>query len=157
MTTKHIKDSTQPKARMLDRIQSQLRGEIDAPPIAKLIGFELTAISEGRAVVEFQAGSQHANSMGTLHGGILCDIADAAMGLAYASNLAEGETFTTLELKINFLKPAWNATLTAEGKVLKQGRTIGLTECSIRDEKGTLIAHATSTCMTLRGAEAEGR
>lgn len=142
---------------MLDRIQSQLRGEIESPPIAKLIGFELTDISEGRAVVELRTGSQHANPMGTLHGGVLCDIADAAMGLAYASNLAEGETFTTLELKINFLKPIWNATLTAEGKVLKQGRTIGLTECSIRDEKGNLIAHATSTCMTLRGTDAQGR
>jgi uncharacterized protein (TIGR00369 family) len=144
-------------ARMLDRIQSQLRGEIEAPPIAKLIGFELTDISEGRAVVKLQTRSHHANPMGTLHGGVLCDIADAAMGLAYASNLAEGETFTTLELKINFLKPVWNATLTAEGKVLKQGRTVGLAECHIRDEKGNLIAHATSTCMTLRGADAEGR
>jgi uncharacterized protein (TIGR00369 family) len=142
---------------MLDRIQSQLRGEIEAPPIAKLIGFELTDISEGRAVVKLQTGSQHANPMGTLHGGILCDIADAAMGLAYASNLAESETFTTLELKISFLKPVWNATLTAEGKVLKQGRTVGLAECHIRDEEGNLIAHATSTCMTLRGADAEGR
>lgn len=144
-------------ARMLDNIRRQLRGELEAPPIAKLVGFELTDISEGRAVVELRAGSQHANPMGTLHGGILCDIADAAMGLAYASNLAEGETFTTLELKINFLKPVWNATLTAEGKVIKQGRTVGLTECSIRDEKGNLIAHATSTCMTLRGADAAGR
>lgn len=153
-----MNESTQTKSgRMLDRIQSQIRGEVEAPPIAKLIGFELTDISEGRAVVELKAGSQHANPMGTLHGGVLCDIADAAMGLAYASNLAEGETFTTLELKINFLKPVWNATLVAEGKVLKQGRTIGLTECDIRDEKGTLIAHATSTCMTLRGADAEGR
>ncbi len=143
--------------RMLDRIQRQLRGEIDPPPVARMVGFELKAISEGRAVVELQAGPQHANPMGTLHGGILCDIADAAMGLAYASNLAEGETFTTLELKINFLKPVWNATLTAEGRVLKQGRTVGLTECSVRDEKGSLVAHATSTCMTLRSSEAHGR
>ncbi len=144
-------------ARMLDRIQSQLRGEIEAPPIARLIGFHLSDISEGRAVVTLRTGAQHANPMGTLHGGILCDIADAAMGLAYASNLAEGETFTTLELKINFLRPVWDATLTAEGKVLKQGRTIGLTECNVRDEKGNLIAHATSTCMTLRGDAAGGR
>ena len=87
----------------------------------------------------------------------MCDIADAAMGLAYASNLAEGETFTTLEMKINFLKPVWSATLAAEGKVLKQGRTIGLTECNVKDEKGSLVAYATSTCMTLRGEGALGR
>ena len=95
--------------------------------------------------------------MGTLHGGILCDIADAAMGIAYAANLAEGETFTTLELKISFLKPVWDAKLTAEGRVLKQGRTTGLVECRITDETGSLVAHATSTCMTLRGAAARGR
>jgi len=95
--------------------------------------------------------------MGTLHGGVLCDIADAAMGIAYAANLAEGESFTTLELKIGFLKPVWKGHLTAEGKVLKQGRTTGLVECRITDEQGKLVAHATSTCMTLRGSSAEGR
>ena len=95
--------------------------------------------------------------MGTLHGGVLCDIADAAMGIAYAANLAEGETFTTLELKINFLKPIWNSKLTADGRVLKQGRTTGLVECRITDEQGSLVAQATSTCMTLRGAKAQGR
>jgi len=143
--------------RMLDRIQAVLRGEIEPPPIAKLIGFELTEISEGHSIVELQAGPQHANPMGTLHGGVLCDIADAAMGLAYASTLAENETFTTLELKINFLKPVWNARLVAEGRVIRPGRTIGLTDCHVRDENGSLVAHATSTCMTLRGAAAEGR
>ena len=60
------------------------------------------------------AGRQHANPMGTLHGGVLCDVADAAMGIAYASTLAEGETFATLELKINFLKPVWTAKLLQE-------------------------------------------
>jgi len=142
---------------MLSRIQNHLRGETPVAPVATLIGFKLTAIASGEATITLATGPQHANPMGTLHGGILCDIADAAMGLAYASNLAEAETFTTLEMKINFLKPVWTATLTAEGKVLKQGRTIGLTECTIRDEKGSLIAHATSTCMTLRGDDAEGR
>lgn len=95
--------------------------------------------------------------MGTLHGGVLCDIADIAMGVAYSSNLDEGESFTTLELKINFLKPVWKARLTAVGRVVKQGRTVGLVECDITDERGSLVAHATSTCMTLRGEQAQGR
>lgn len=142
---------------MLSRIQNHLRGETSVAPVATLIGFKLTAIAPGEATITLATGPQHANPMGTLHGGILCDIADAAMGLAYASNLAEGETFTTLEMKINFLKPVWSATLTAEGKVLKQGRTIGLTECNVKDEKGSLVAYATSTCMTLRGEGALGR
>jgi uncharacterized protein (TIGR00369 family) len=79
------------------------------------------------------------------------------MGIAYASTLAEDESFTTLELKINFLKPVWQARLTAEGRVVKRGRTIGLTECDITDENGSLVARASSTCMTLRGDEAAGR
>jgi uncharacterized protein (TIGR00369 family) len=95
--------------------------------------------------------------MGTLHGGILCDVADGAMGTAYASLLEEGETFTTLELKINFLKPVRAGRLTAVGTVLKSGRTVGLAECRVTDESGSLVAHATSTCMTLRGEAAEGR
>ena len=128
-----------------------------APPIARLIGFSMTSIEPGRAVVEFVAGPQHANPMGTLHGGVLCDIADAAMGMAYAAMLGEGETFTTLELKINFLKPIWKGKLTATGHVVKPGRTVGLVECDVLDEGGSLVARASSTCLTLRGKAAEGR
>lgn len=152
MTERHTK-----KPRMLDQLHAVVRGELPAPPIARLIGFALVGVSEGRATVAFESGPQHSNPMGTLHGGILCDIADAAMGIAYASTLAEDESFTTLELKINFLKPVWNAKLAAEGRVVKRGRTVGLTECDITDAQGSLVARASSTCMTLRGGDAAGR
>ena len=144
-------------ASLFARVQGQIAGTVPPPPIAWLIGFKVIAIAPGAATVTLEAGPQHANPMGTLHGGVLCDIADAAMGIAYATNLVEGESFTTLELKISFLKPIWKATLTAEGKILKQGRTTGLVECRVTDEKGSLVAHATSTCMTLRGTAAQGR
>ena len=127
------------------------------PPIARLIGFTLTEMAPGRGVIEFDAGPQHANPMGTLHGGVLCDIADAAMGMAYASTLGEGETFTTLELKINFLKPVRTGKLRAIGRVVRAGRTVGLVECDIVDEQDALVARASSTCMTLRGEQAAGR
>ena len=140
-----------------DIVQQIYRGTLSPPPVAKLIGFTLTAIQPGQAVIEFEASAQHANPMGTLHGGILCDIADAAMGMAYASTLAEGETFTTLELKINFLRPFWTGKLVAEAQMVKEGRTIGLVECSVTDTQQRLVARAASTCMTLRGAQAEGR
>ncbi len=143
-------------AKMRDRIERMLRGEL-VPPIARLIGFRLTSIEPGKAVIEFEATERHANPMGTLHGGVLCDIADAAMGMAYASTLDDGETFATLELKINFLKPVWNATLRAVATVVSGGRTIGLVECNVLDEKDRLVALATSTCMTLRGEQAAGR
>ena len=103
------------------------------------------------------AEERHSNPMGTIHGGILCDLADAAMGMAYFSTLEPGESFTTLELKINFLRPFWTGRLVARGRVVSRGRTVGMTECDVEDDEGRLIARATSTCLTLRGEAAAGR
>ena len=127
------------------------------PPIMELLGITLTSVGDGQAVMEMDATDRHTNPMGTLHGGVLCDIADAAMGIAYYSTLAEGESFTTLELKINYLKPVWRAHLRATGHVVKRGRTVGLVECDVVDDEGSLVARASSTCMTLRDAMASGR
>src|SRR5258708_30440756 len=93
------------------------RAKTNDVPVARLIGFEAKEAVDGRATVTLAAGPQHANPMGTLHGGILCDIADAAMGMAFASTLASDESFTTIELKINFFRPVWEARLRAEGRV----------------------------------------
>jgi uncharacterized protein (TIGR00369 family) len=142
---------------MLERTRMILRGEAPPPPIAALLGFTLTSVGDGEATIELKVDERLANPMGTLHGGTLCDIADAAMGMAWASTLGEGETFTTLELKINFLKPVWSGTLQALGRVVKGGRTVGLVECDVVDPQGRLVARASSTCMTLRGAQAAGR
>lgn len=129
-----------------------------APPIAETLGMRVVELEDGRAVFELDADPErHANPMGTVQGGVLVALADGAMGIAYASLLEEGESFTTVELKINYLKPVWSGRLRAEGTVIKAGRTVGLTECRIVDESGSLVAHATSTCMTLRGASASGR
>lgn len=143
--------------RILDRVQAMIRGEHPPAPVATLVGFRLVEVAPGRARFEMEAGPQHANPMGTLHGGVLCDVADAAMGVAWGSELDEGETFTTLELKINFLRPVWKAKLVAEARVVRRGRTVGLVECDVRDDKGDLVARASSTCMTLRGDMAKGR
>src|ERR1700746_2805962 len=133
------------------------RARVNDIPVARLIGFEAKEIADGRATVMLAAGPQHANPMGTLHGGILCDIADAAMGMAFASTLLAEETFTTVELKINFFRPVWEANLKAEGRVVRRGSTIGYVECEVTDEGGQLIAKASSTCMALRGERAKGR
>ena len=121
---------------MLDVIQRVRRGEVPPPPVAQLIGFTLREAEPGRAVIDFEADARHANPMGTVHGGILCDIADAAMGIAYAATLGEGETFTTVELKINFLKPVWTGKLVATGRVVKGGRIVGLVECDVGRRRG---------------------
>jgi uncharacterized protein (TIGR00369 family) len=126
-------------------------------PVAELIGFELAEVGEGRSVVTLETGPQHTNPMGTTHGGILCDIADSAMGIAFHSTLSPGESFTTVELKINFFRPVWKAQLRAEGKVVRRGKSVGYVECEVSDENGRAIAKASSTCLVLRGAEAKGR
>jgi uncharacterized protein (TIGR00369 family) len=127
------------------------------PPVAELLGVELVEAGGGECTMRMEAGEQHSNPMGTIHGGILCDIADAAMGMAFFSTLEEGESFATLELKINYLRPFWTGTLLAHGKVISRGKSVGLTECRVVDGQERLIAHATSTCMALRGDAAQGR
>jgi uncharacterized protein (TIGR00369 family) len=79
------------------------------------------------------------------------------MGMAFASTLAPEESFTTVELKINFFRPVWQAQLRAEGTVVQRGRTIGYVECAITDEEKRLIAKAASTCMVLCDQKAGGR
>jgi uncharacterized protein (TIGR00369 family) len=143
---------------MLEQGRKVLRGELTPPPIARLLGFVLKSLEPGHAVFEMKVDECHHNPMGTLHGGIYCDLADAAMGYAYAATLEGGEAFTTIELKINFLRPVRKATLTAEARVVKAGSTLGYVECDVKDETGRLVARAASTCMKLkleRGSETE--
>lgn len=121
------------------------------PPIAELIGFTVDEIADGHAVASLQTGPQHANPMGTLHGGILCDLADAAMGMAFASTLAPDESFTTISLNINFFRPVWNSLLRAEARVTNRGKTVGYVECDVSDQDGKRVAKANSTCFILRG------
>ena len=137
-------------ATILELARRVQRGEAPPPPIGRLLGFVLKAIEPGRAVFEMGADERHHNPMGTLHGGVYCDLADAAMGYAYAATLAEGETFTTVELKINFLRAVRQATLTAEGKVVRAGGTLGYVECEVKDEQGRLVAKAASTCLKVK-------
>src|SRR6202050_3323876 len=124
-------------------------GDAPSPPIGRLLGFVLKVIEPGRAVFEMEADERHHNPMSTLHGGIYCDLADAAMGYAYAATLGEGETFTTVELKINFFRAVREGQLTAEARVLKAGGTLGYVECEVKDAKDKLVAKAASTCMKL--------
>ena len=137
-----------------------MRGLADGltpPPIASLVGFEVTAVGDGEATVVLEAGPEHASPLGTMHGGVLCDIGDAAMGVAYASTVGEDESFTTLELGVNYLRPVWEDRLTATGRVVNRGRTVGLAECDIENADGQLVAKLSSTCLTLRGEQAAGR
>jgi uncharacterized protein (TIGR00369 family) len=134
----------------LELLQQIISGEVPGAPIADLLGMRIVSAEVGRVTFELDAGPQHSSPPGTLHGGVLCDLADAAMGCTNLSRLSEDESFTTVELKINFLKPVWTGRLTAVGELVKGGRTLALLACRITDESGSLVAYATSTCMTLR-------
>ena len=142
----------------LELMQAIADGAVPPPPIGRTLGMRLTEVEPGRAVFELEVDPErHGNPMGTLHGGVLCDLADAAMGCAYYATLAEGEAFTTLDLNISFRRPVWSGLLTATARVVDGGRTVGLADCEIRDASDRLIAYSTSTCMTLRGEAAKGR
>src|SRR5271156_1497560 len=101
-------------ATMLEVGRQMVRGEREMFPVARLLGLVMKVMEPGRAVFEMRADERHHNPLGTLHGGVYCDLADAAMGWAYAATLAEGESFTTIELKINFFRPVRQGRLTAE-------------------------------------------
>jgi uncharacterized protein (TIGR00369 family) len=132
-------------------------GQMPKPPIARLLGFDVTLADQGQASAVIEADQRLANPMGTMHGGIICDIADAAMGCALASTLTSGETFTTVEIKANYFKPIWNARLEAKARVVRRTRQLAYLECDVVDGEGSLVARAASTCMILRGPDAAGR
>ncbi|MEO8034759.1 MAG: PaaI family thioesterase [Acidobacteriota bacterium] len=128
------------------------------PPIAKTIPFRVTAIEPGMCVMEMATDpDSQANPMGTIHGGVLCTIADAAVGVAHWAGLDEGESFTSVDFRINFFRPVWRDTLRVTARVINGGRTVSYYTCDVVRGDGKLVAQATSTLMTLRGDAASGR
>jgi uncharacterized protein (TIGR00369 family) len=146
-----------PDGTLLDRYRAAVRDGSYAFPYSELLGFHLVEVEPGRAVIALEAREHHWNPMGTLHGGVLASIADTAMGIAHGSLLQDGESSTTIEMKINFLRPFWRGRLTATGKAVKHGRTLTYLEAEVAGADGNLVARASSTCMTLRGDAARGR
>ena len=138
----------------LERLVAIQRGELAPPPAAALLGFELDEVEPGRTVFSMLADEVHENPMGTMHGGIVATLVDTAMGCALSSRLPADAGFTTLELKTNYVRAITQATgrVFAEGTVLHSGGRVATTEARVSDTNGTLYAHATSTCMILRGA-----
>jgi len=88
---------------------------------------------------------------------VLCDLADAAMGMAFVTTLAPDESFTTIDLSINFFRPVWQTHLRAEARVINRGKNVGYVECEVTDQDGNQVARARSTCFVLRGEHARAR
>jgi uncharacterized protein (TIGR00369 family) len=126
--------------------------------ISKLLGFRITAIDVGYAQVELDADAAiHGNQQGTVHGGTLCELADATIGTAHSTAIAAGESFASIDLRISFFRPVWHSVLTATARQVQHGKTLTHYACEIVREDGKMVAHAMSTVMTLRGDIADGR
>lgn len=126
--------------------------------ISQLLEFRLIAIGEAMAAIELQADpARHGNQQGTVHGGLLCELADAAIGTAHSTLMQEHESFTSIDLKATFLRPVWQSRLRAYAWASHRGRTISHYQCDIQREDGKVVASIASVVMTLRGERAQGR
>jgi uncharacterized protein (TIGR00369 family) len=128
-----------------------------APPAGwmETLGARITEAEPGRAVLELVAGPQHRHGGGVVQGGVITQIADAAMGMSLATLQPDGIWNTTIELKINFIRPAIDGRLRAVGRVIEMGETLLFSEADVLDETGRLIARASSTCLPV--PEGQGR
>ncbi len=127
--------------------------------ISELLAFEIAEIGPGTAsvVVDVDA-ARHGNQQGTVHGGFLVELADAAIGTAHSTLIKRDESFTSIDLRAVFLRPVWRETLVARAAPTHSGRTITHYHCDIvRTSDGKPVATATSTVMTLHGDRATGR
>jgi uncharacterized protein (TIGR00369 family) len=126
-------------------------GRLPAPPIARLLGFDLVEVEPGHAVFELVPGEQHYNPIGVVHGGVAMTLLDSAMGCAVQTQMPAGGGYTTLEAKTNLVRPITSTTgrLRAIGKLVHSGKRIATAEGRLEDEQGKLYAHATTTCLIL--------
>ena len=130
---------------------------VAAPPAGwmETLGARITEAEPGRVVLELVAGPQHRHGGGVVQGGVITQIADAAMGMSLATLQPDGVWNTTIELKINFIRPAIDGRLRAVGRVIEMGDTLLFSEADVVDEAGRLIARASSTCLPV--PEGQGR
>lgn len=124
-------------------------GQAPAVPIGALIGFFPVEWEEGRFVFQGTPGPQHYNPLGVVHGGYAATLLDSCVGCAVHTLLPAGRAYTTLELKVNYVRPLTERTgpVRAEGKVIHLGRQTAIAEGRLEDAAGTLYAFATTTCL----------
>jgi len=136
----------------MEYIQAIFRGELPAPPISELMGFQGVEAEPGRAVFEMVPGPQHYNPIGSVHGGIALTLLDSAMGCAVHTTLDAGVGYTTLEVKTNFVRPitADTGLIRCEGHVIHSGSRVATAEGKLTDAAGKLLAHGTTTCLIFR-------
>jgi uncharacterized protein (TIGR00369 family) len=137
----------------LELMQKMIAGEIPSPPIAQLLGFDLSAVKFGEAVFSCLPRHVHYNPLGMVHGGLAGTLLDSAMGCAVHTTLEKGQGYTTLEYRVHLVRAMTEATglVRTEGKTVYRGRRTATAEGRIIDASGKLYAHGTTTCLIIDG------
>lgn len=133
-------------------LQKIAAGELPGPPLAALMNFQLVELGEGHATFAVEPAEYHYNPIGVVHGGLAATLLDSAMGCAVHSMLPLGTGYTTLELKVNFVRAitAQTGRVRAEAKLIHLGERTATAEGRVVDDRGKLYAHATTTCLILK-------
>jgi uncharacterized protein (TIGR00369 family) len=140
----------------LEFLQRVATGEFPPPPMARLMNIKLTQVEQGRIVFEGRPEEYHYNPLGVVHGGMAATLLDSALGCCVSSHLDAGDLYTTLELKVNYLRPLTmeTGTVRAIATTLHIGRTTALVEGKVLDADDRLYAYASSTCLIRRSRSA---
>ena len=135
----------------LEYMHEMIAGRIAVPPIMKLLGYRLAQVAEGLAVFECEPREQHYNPIGVVHGGLAMTLLDSAMGCSVHTRLPAGTGYTTLETKVNLVRPITGTTglIRASGRVIHLGGKTATAEARLEDAAGKLYAHGTTTCIVL--------
>jgi uncharacterized protein (TIGR00369 family) len=126
-----------------------MEGRFPAPPIAKALGFWMTKVELGNVTFDYEPVFDHYNPLGSVHGGIAATLLDSVMGCCIHTTLKAGSGFTTLEIKVNYVRAMTDKTgpVKAEGKIINVGSRIATSEGRLIDASGKLLAHGTTTCL----------
>ena len=133
----------------LSFLKGIIAGEFPQPPISEVLGFHLAEVEPNRVVFEGLPELRHYNPIGTVHGGFAATLLDSALACAIYTTMQKGDSWTTLELKLNYVRPMTKDTgpVRAEGRIIHRGRSVATSEGDLKDLSGKLYAHATTTCM----------
>lgn len=145
----YVKDLDTGEQTGLDQIRFFQAGGLNYRGIGHQLGFELTEVEEGRVVFAATPTEASYNPLGTVHGGYIATLLDSAVGCAVHTTLKPRFGYTTLELKISYLRPLTSTTgrIEAEGRVVQTGRRAAFAEGKVVDAKGRVYATATTTCL----------
>jgi len=133
----------------LQMLEAMIAGEIPRPPMSAVLDFLLLRVEHGAAIFQGRPQLKHYNPLGTVHGGWFATLLDSAMGCAVQTTLPAGKAYTTMEFKVNLVRPLSESVpvVRAEGRILHAGRQVATAEARLVGPDGKLYAHATTTCL----------